>query len=57
MFVHFFEKYCEVLKGKHKKSWHKTFFYVLCQPFTQILLEMRKRSEWIVNKNLCQNST
>lgn len=40
-----------------KKGWHKTFFYVLCQPFTQILLEMRKRSEWIVNKNLCQNST
>lgn len=37
------------------KSWHKTFFYVLCQPFTQILLEMRKRSEWI--EYLCQNST
>lgn len=29
------------------KKLAQNIFYVLCQPFTQILLEMRKRSEWI----------
>ena len=46
MFGHFSENIAE-FQMDSIKSWHKTFFYVLCQPFTQILLEMRKRSEWI----------
>ena len=43
----FSENIAEFQMDSIKKGWHKTFLYVLCQPFTQILLEMRKRSEWI----------
>lgn len=38
-----------------KKLAQNIFLRFVPSPFTQILLEMRKRSEWI--EYLCQNST